>query len=310
MKNLIVIFTFIFFLNKNIAQTQCDTIKLVRDLYYYQFGGEPVGYLNSNINNYLKCGQLDSVKKTLLSLMKREWKDKILLNYISSYILKQNYVAEAKKYSKDSLGVRLITDSLYQIALAKELIKEKEKIKINNFLIMLCGYLNLRESIPIIKNALDIPKKYESNILLQTLTKLGDKKSEILLCNSIVAEKNINKIRQMDVMLEYVRTNNIIYSYSSFFKNNTSINVFSDDMGYPVSNLILINLYKYVKNEDFLKYVRNEIISKSISYIEMKKIINGIKPETALLEVDMIDKKHIIYLKSWFEKNKLKYIIK
>ncbi len=291
------------------SQSGCDTSAILQDLIYREFSGSQLNYKFLDTENYLRCKNVDTLNKLIVFVLNLGSKEEYFNASVLQYIKRQNYYQQAVKLNrKDSSNITRLMDSLYNQAFKTEVIKQKSQISFTSFTLKLAGYLNLKESIPVLKNTLNKNVNYDLDVLNQTLAKLGDSSAENVICNNLKTEKNLEKIRDYRSVLDYVLTQKIIYTYALFLRNNNKVSYYSDDTDYPINTIVLVELYRYVKNQQFKDYILKEIIEKSRTYKEYKIMDKNLTPEKCHLSNKMINKNHIKFMMNWFEKNKGKYI--
>jgi uncharacterized protein YlaN (UPF0358 family) len=312
MKKITYIIILISFSNLK-AQTKCDTNLLLKNFLYSQFGGRPIDYKNLEYKDYIKCSGIDTVNKLLLYIVGLEWQYKYYKHKVEKDKWQRaDFMNEAKRLSKkDTSKIIDLADSLLDISIKKDITRYLG-YQVSPFNIRLCGYLNLKESIPILQKALTLPKRYDTEVVKLTLSKLGDTITERNYFNDMLAKKDFNFNdffgKYSKDNLTYINTQNAYYMYSKklLVKDVLLDGEPGDYFKRQLRNEILTFLVQNIKNEELTNIAYSYYKKYNLIFYKMfplKKNIDFNSTEK------MISDKDIKVIMSWFEKNKGHYII-
>ncbi|MFO0321681.1 MAG: hypothetical protein ACK504_04545 [Bacteroidota bacterium] len=292
------------------SQNKCDTNVLLKNLINKQFGADVINFKYLEYKDYSRCQSIDTVNKLLLDLVGIKWKYEYYRHDIENGFwkktdFKDKAIGIAKK---DTIKIKEIIDSLFKVNRNEAINSILLKYQVSYFNIRLCGYLNLKESIPILQKALTLPKRYDIEVVKLTLAKLGDTIVEQNYFNDMLTKKDFNFNdffgKYSPKNIAYINTQNAYYMYSKklLVKDVLLDGEPGDYLKRQLRNEILNFLVTKVKNKDLAQLTLDlHKKYKSIIYDVLPNLIDFTITQTMVSDKDM---KKII---NWFEKNKGKY---
>jgi hypothetical protein len=245
------------------------------------------------------CNITDSIKRRLIYLLNWRWtKDEIkdyykkkLVNYKDVYFIEE----KTKKVSKgnDSL-YKIVKDSIENEIVRDELKYDTEVNHIFNVkpaIILTVGWLNMKETIPFLRDSAINNNHYDRNIVELSLARMGDEKLQKKIINSCRNNTKIGQDFERDYYdkykkLIYINTQESLYQLNEFIDTSKYVE-------YNSKGLLTNFAHRVV--QDFISVFGNE---------EFKKLYSLIGDEVDY-NIDAV-----LAIKRWIIKNKGKYIIK
>jgi hypothetical protein len=254
---------------------------------------------------YFELRYFDTKKKNrLLEVLANKWTDEELIPFVKKYIdsdtAKQEQISiRAKELAeRKKMPYQKIKDSLTSIEISR--VKERTKqLRINDFIILLVGWLDMQEAIPVLRSALNDGKLYNNELVRLALARLLVEPyySEALKKYSSRGTLIINGIRINDPIREYyekapkliyIATQESIFAITDWFNRKEKVSPESHD-----DRLFSVAIYP---TQSFIYLIDNESFQKNFT-----------KEKRAVFLPSSITKSDIEFVKKWMLANKGKY---
>ncbi len=247
----------------------------------------------------------DSLKNKLISVLRNEYTDeemdaRITRDMGSKWL---QYIERDTRniLAKDSLlNYQQIKDSLMNAELAYWKTKAQNR-RIDKSVITLISFLDIKEAIPTLHEAIKDPKRYDTYTIEIALARLRDsvyyKKYFNEWSKPFDNEKDMIQETGHKKRLIFLATQESMYALSKYLsidKGEYTVSG-SAELYYHVGYDVLYTLYQGVKNEDFQQYFKENFLW---SFLPMYAI-----------EKKDVNKPAISFAIDWMEANKGKYII-
>ena len=314
LKNLYLLFLCLIFFKSH--SQSCDTNKYLKDIIYRQFGGSPLDYKYIEIQNYKNCINVDTLKKLILDLVADKRKIEYVAHILKAeYWKRESFYNQIKGCAKDTLCRNRKADSLALIK-NKAIAIDNLNWNVSDFLIELCEFYKIKESIPILKDALVKPKpnhydKQTIEMIKLALCRLGD---------SLYVKRYITKLDTMKYGFDNLSSND---RYSIYY---IGYYVDRQEGYYLLSKKLISKEYRMDSEEEYKEYFRNHLLEdlclkvKNPEFIdlaynlykkynpEMYELLKSKKSISFRYKCKIISDKEIKIIIDWFKKNKGKYI--
>jgi hypothetical protein len=228
------------------------------------------------------------IKDRLLEVLSNKWTDKELNVWVQKYVIEDSTIQYsvdfyAKEISKrKKIPYQKARDSLQGVKI--EQVKERTKQgRIDNNLILLVGWLDMQEAIPVLKNALQNSRQYNNEKVRLSLARLGVEPyySEALKYYS-VKQKNeygefetdpISDYYQRGRRLLFICTPASIEVASQWLKSTKKVNPLSEgNYLVPLANFAVVDLSEMILNEDFRKICNPDKFQESAGAVKPKEL--------------------------------------
>ncbi len=235
------------------------------------------------------CNYNDTIKTLLILNLKPKWTLIKIDSFINERIkdrYKSLYVEDRIKITRPITlhSYKKAKDSILLNAYKEAFSLHQWRFKVNNSIVLNCGYLYIKEAKSILEGALSDSMDYDLSKLKLALARLGNKEFEHEITNNLPKLNNLDdddwthEFDKNGSILSYIATQESVFKFADYLVTDKYYEYTSNGRISLCSNRAIMFLSELILNKEFQNIIGNDIYNLPYEDINInKKIIEDAK---------------------------------